>query len=115
MIPTPAMAASTARSVAPPTYTTSGPRGFAFFGGVPLRGIHGNMKTAVTIVLVGKKRVFNRRFLVTADHYMVDACAPRSQGETVAQALEWERPLATADAGIVRRLPRDVTYPPPFF
>lgn len=44
--------------------------GFAFFGGVPLRGIYDNMKTPVTSVFVGKERVFNRRFLVTADHYM---------------------------------------------
>jgi transposase len=41
-------------------------RGFAFFGGVPLRGIYDNMKTAVTTVFVGKERVFNRRFLVMA-------------------------------------------------
>ena len=27
-------------------------RGFAFFGGVPLRGIYDNMKTAVTTVFV---------------------------------------------------------------
>ncbi|ABQ71715.1 hypothetical protein Swit_5108 (plasmid) [Rhizorhabdus wittichii RW1] len=33
-------------------------RGFAFFGGVPLRGIYDNMKTAVTTVFVGKERVF---------------------------------------------------------
>jgi hypothetical protein len=30
------------------------------------------MKTAVTTVFVGKERVFNRRFLVMADHYMVE-------------------------------------------
>jgi DNA replication protein DnaC len=38
-------------------------RGFAFFGGVPGRGIYDNMKTAVTSVFTGKERVFNRRFL----------------------------------------------------
>jgi len=58
-------------------------RGFAFFGGVPLRGIYDNMKTAVTTVFVGKERVFNRRFLVMADHYMVDptACSPAAGWE----------------------------------
>jgi transposase len=34
-------------------------RGFAFFGGVPGRGIYDNMKTAVTSVFTGKERVFN--------------------------------------------------------
>jgi len=55
-------------------------RGFAFFGGVPLRGIYDNMKTAVTTVFVGKERVLNRRFLVMADHYMVEptACSPEA-------------------------------------
>src|SRR5665647_36420 len=58
-------------------------RGFAFFGGVPLRGIYDNMKTAVTTVFVGKERVFNRRFLVMVDHYMVEptACSPAAGWE----------------------------------
>jgi transposase len=58
-------------------------RGFGFFGGVPLRGIYDNMKTAVTTVFVGKERVFNRRFLVMADHYMVEptACSPAAGWE----------------------------------
>ncbi|MDE2410318.1 MAG: IS21 family transposase [Sphingomonadales bacterium] len=58
-------------------------RGFAFFGGVPLRGIYDNMKTAVTTVFVGKERVFNRRFLIMADHYMVEptACSPAAGWE----------------------------------
>ena len=58
-------------------------RGFAFFGGVPLRGIYDNMKTAVTTVFIGKERVFNRRFLVMADHYMVEptACSPAAGWE----------------------------------
>ena len=59
-------------------------RGFAFFGGVPLRGIYDNMKTAVTTVFTGKERVFNRRFLIMADHYMVEstACSPAAGWET---------------------------------
>jgi len=58
-------------------------RGFAFFGGVPQRGIYDNMKTAVTTVFCGKERVFNRRFLVMADHYMVEptACSPAAGWE----------------------------------
>ena len=58
-------------------------RGFACFGGVPLRGIYDNMKTAVTSVFTGKERVFNRRFLVMADHYMVEptACSPAAGWE----------------------------------
>ncbi|NTZ42109.1 hypothetical protein G7A66_03165 [Altererythrobacter sp. SALINAS58] len=51
--------------------------------GVPLRGIYDNMKTAVTTVFVGKERIFNRRFLVMADHYMVEptACSPAAGWE----------------------------------
>src|SRR3990167_3342541 len=58
-------------------------RAFAFFGGVPTRGIYDNMKTAVAAVFVGKERVFNRRFLVMADHYMVEptACSPAAGWE----------------------------------
>jgi transposase len=58
-------------------------RAFAFFGGVPLRGIYDNMKTAVTTVFTGKERVFNRRFLIMADHYMVEpvACSPAAGWE----------------------------------
>jgi transposase len=134
-------------------------RGFAFFGGVPLRGIYDNMKTAVTTVFVGKERVFNRRFLVMADHYMVEptACSPaagwekgqvENQVQTIrgrffqprlrfasleelngwleAECLRWAAASASraegadrcrgagaraagpaADAGAVRRLPRD--------
>ena len=58
-------------------------RAFAFFGGVPTRGIYDNMKTAVTSVFTGKERVFNRRFLVMANHYMVEptACSPAAGWE----------------------------------
>lgn len=57
---------------------------FAFFGGVPRRGIHDDMKTAVTSVFTGKKRVFNRRFLIMADHHMVEptACSPAAGWES---------------------------------
>ena len=58
-------------------------RAFVFFGGVPIRGIYDNMKTAVDAVFVGKARVFNRRFLLMADHYMFEptACTPASGWE----------------------------------
>jgi transposase len=58
-------------------------RAFVFFGGVPIRGIYDNMKTAVDAVFVGKERVFNRRFLLMADHYMFEptACTPASGWE----------------------------------
>lgn len=58
-------------------------RAFAFFGGVPTRGIYDNMKTAVDTVFTGKERVFNRRFLIMTDHYMIEptACTPASGWE----------------------------------
>jgi transposase len=58
-------------------------RGFAFFGGVPTRGIYDNMKTAVTTVFTGKERMFNRRFLIMTDHYGVEpvACSPAAGWE----------------------------------
>jgi len=58
-------------------------RAFTFFGGVPTRGIYDNMKTAVETVFVGKERVFNRRFLLLADHYMFEptACTPAAGWE----------------------------------
>lgn len=70
-------------------------RAFAFFGGVPTRGIYDNMKTAVTSVFTGKERVFNRRFLVMANHYMVEptACSPASG---------WEKGQVENQVGLVR-------------
>ena len=58
-------------------------RAFAFFGGVPTRGIYDNMKTAVDAVFVGKQRIFNRRFLLMTDHYMFEpvACTPAAGWE----------------------------------
>jgi transposase len=58
-------------------------RAFAFFGGVPLRGIYDNMKTAVDAVFTGKTREFNRRFLLMTDHYGVEptACTPAAGWE----------------------------------
>ena len=58
-------------------------RAFSFYGGACRRGIYDNMKTAVTKVLEGKDREFNRRFLQMCSHYLVEpvACTPGSGWE----------------------------------
>lgn len=69
-------------------------RAFALFGGVPLRGIYNNMKTAVTTVFVGKERVFNRQSLLMADSYTVEptACSPAAGfDEAVTTGLQRRR------------------------
>jgi transposase len=59
-------------------------RAFALFKGTCQRGIYDNMKTAATTILVGKERLYNRRFLQMCSHYLVDpvACTPASGWET---------------------------------
>ena len=58
-------------------------RAFAFFKGACTRGIYDNMKTAVETILVGKDRLYNRRFLQMCGHYLIDpvACTPASGWE----------------------------------
>ena len=58
-------------------------RAFAFFGGTCKRGIYDNMSTAVTKVLHGKERIFNRRFVQLCSHYLIEpvACTPGSGWE----------------------------------
>lgn len=58
-------------------------RAFFFYGGTCRRGIYDNMKTAVTKVLEGKDRLFNRRFQQMCSHYLVEpvACTPGSGWE----------------------------------
>jgi transposase len=58
-------------------------RAFQLFGGSARRGIYDNMKTAVDTVFVGKKRVFNRRFLQMCSHHLVEpvACTPAAGWE----------------------------------
>lgn len=70
-------------------------RGFAFFKGVPRRGIYDNMKTAVTKVGVGKDRLFNRRFLSLASHYLFapEACTP---------AAGWEKGQVERQVNVMR-------------
>lgn len=58
-------------------------KAFLFFGGIPLKGIYDNMKTAVDTVFIGKERVFNRRFIQMMSHYLIEpiACTPASGWE----------------------------------
>ena len=58
-------------------------RAFAFFGGVPLRMIYDNLKAVVDTIFIGKERLFNRRFMVLANHYLFEpvACTPASGWE----------------------------------
>src|SRR5712675_2558895 len=70
-------------------------RAFALFKGTCQRGIYDNMKTAVTTILVGKERLYNRRFLQMCSHYLVDpvACTP---------AAGWEKGQVENQVGNVR-------------
>src|ERR1700680_4284934 len=45
-------------------------RAFALFKGTCQRGIYDNMKTAAGTILVGKERLYNRRFLQMCSHYL---------------------------------------------
>lgn len=58
-------------------------RGFKFFRGVCRKGIYDNMKTAVKIILGGKEREFNKRFLQMSSHHLFEpiACNPASGWE----------------------------------
>ena len=70
-------------------------RAFALFKGACQRGIYDNMKTAVETILVGKERLYNRRFLQMCSHYLVDpvACTPASG---------WEKGQVENQVGLVR-------------
>lgn len=70
-------------------------RAFEYFGGVCRRGIYDNLKTVVTKVLMGKDRVFNRRFQNLASHYLFEpvACTP---------AAGWEKGQVENQVGMVR-------------
>lgn len=69
---------------------------FEFYGGACRRGIYDNLKTVVTKVLVGKDRVFNRRFQTLASHYLFEpvACTP---------AAGWEKGQIERQVGFVRQ------------
>ena len=71
-------------------------RAFEFYGGVCRRGIYDNLKAVVSKVLVGKDRVFNRRFQNLASYYLFDlvACTP---------AAGWEKGQVENQVGVVRK------------
>ena len=70
-------------------------RAFRLFDGACRRGIYDNMKTAVQTVLIGKDRVFNRRFLQMCGHYLVEpvACTP---------GAGWEKGQVENQVGMIR-------------
>jgi len=53
-------------------------RAFEYFGGSCRKGIYDNLKTVVTKIMIGKDRVFNRRFQNLSSHYLFEpiACTP---------------------------------------
>jgi transposase len=71
-------------------------RAFEFFGGACRKGIYDNLKTVVSKVLMGKERVFNRRFQNLASHYLFEpvACTP---------AAGWEKGQIERQVGVVRQ------------
>ena len=69
--------------------------GIALFKGTCQRGIYDNMKTAVTTILVGKERLYNRRFQQMCSHYLVDPVARTP-------ASGWEKGQVENQVGLVR-------------
>lgn len=71
-------------------------KAFSFFGGACRRGIYDNLKTVVTKVMMGKERIFNRRFQLLASHYLFEpvACTP---------AAGWEKGQVENQVGLVRK------------
>lgn len=71
-------------------------RAFEFFGGCCRRGIYDNLKTVVTKVLMGKDRVFNRRFQNLSSHYLFEpvACTP---------AAGWEKGQVESQVSLARK------------
>ena len=70
-------------------------RAFSFFGGVPKQMVYDNLKAVVDMILVGKERKFNRRFLALANHYLFEpvACTP---------AAGWEKGQVENQVGNIR-------------
>ncbi len=69
---------------------------FSFYGGACRKGIYDNLKTVVSKVLIGKERIFNRRFQALASHYLFEpvACTP---------AAGWEKEQVERQVGVVRQ------------
>ena len=70
-------------------------RAFEYFGGSCRKGIYDNLKTVVTKVLIGKDRVFNRRFQNLSSHYLFEpvACTP---------AAGWEKGQVESQVKFIR-------------
>lgn len=58
-------------------------RAIAFFGGACRRGIYDNLKAVVIKVLLGQDRLFHKKFLALASHYLFEpvACTPAAGWE----------------------------------
>ena len=63
-------------------------RAFAFFGGVPQRMVYDNLKAVVETIFTGKDRLFNRRFMVLANHYLFEPVAQRAASVWHGNGLE---------------------------
>ena len=79
---------------------------FEVFGGVPKRGIHDNMKTAVDKVGRGKVREVNARFRAMASHFLFEPefCNPaagweKAQIEKNVQDALWRNNTCRSDCG----------------
>lgn len=70
-------------------------KAFSFFGGVPQRMVHDNLKTVVDTIFVGKERQFNHCFLALSNHYLFEpvACTP---------ACGWEKGQVENQVGNIR-------------
>lgn len=70
-------------------------RAFAAWGGVPRAGMYDNPKTVVDVILAGKARQCNRRFLALMNHYLIEpiACTP---------AAGWEKGQVENQVGTLR-------------
>ena len=71
-------------------------RWFEFIGGVTQKVLTDNMKTAITTILRGKERDFNRRYEELSSHYLFEpvACTP---------AAGWEKGQVESQVGTMRR------------
>ena len=99
---------------------------FEVFGGVPKRGIHDNMKTAVDKVGRGKVREVNARFRAMASHFLFEPefCNPaagweKAQIEKNVQDALWRNNTCRSDCGARHlrhtheRIRQGHTRPPP--
>jgi transposase len=71
-------------------------KAFAFYKGVPRRGIYDNMTTAVEEVFLGKVRKFNKRFEQLMSYHLIDptACTP---------GAGWEKGQVENQVGVIRK------------